>query len=89
MAFVFGNLLSQLLVFSRSRYEGDPRSFDDYESNITRYSTYVQELNRGATMSLQSNPNDTTTDCYTATTETNALIDFMMRAENYKDNVIN
>jgi hypothetical protein len=40
-------------------------------------------------MSLQANPDDATTDCYTATTETNSLIDFMMRAENYKGGEIN
>ena len=87
MSQFFGWLAGLAVVFSNTNYEGQ-RDFEDYESNIVRYTTYIQNLNRGATKSLQSNPNDTTTDCYTSTTETNALIDYMMTETNYVDNEI-
>ena len=71
---------------SQNKYE--PRDFASYESNIDRYVKYLQDLNRGATMSLQSNPNDQDTDCYTATSATNAEIAAMVDASNYVDGEI-
>ena len=71
---------------SQNNYE--PRDFADYESNIDRYVQYLQDINRGATMSLQSNPDDTTTSCYTSTTATNAEIAAMVDANNYIDGEI-
>ena len=41
------------------------------------------------TKSLQTNPEDTETDCYKATFGTNALLDEMFKAETYKDGEIN
>ena len=87
MAQAVGWLAGLAVVFSNSNYEGQ-RDFSDYDSNIVRYTNYIQDLNRGATKSLQSNPNDTSTDCYISTTETNALIDYMMTDSNYADNEI-
>ena len=87
MAQAVGWLAGLAVVFSNSNYEGQ-RDFSDYDSNIVRYTNYIQDLNRGATKSLQSNPNDSTTDCYGATTETNSLISYMMDETNYEDNEI-
>ena len=86
--YLFGNILSQLIVLGRSRYEGQ-RPLSDYESNVTRYSNYLQDLNRGFMQSLQANPNDTTTDCYVTTTTTNTEIAYMMDGANYSTGVIN
>ena len=87
MAQIASYIMGLAVVLSNSYYDGQ-RDFSDYESNLKRYTQYVEDLNRGATKSLQSNPDDTTTDCYTATTETNSLISFMMDETNYPDNEI-
>ena len=34
------------------------------ETTVERYGRYVEELNRGAMLSMQAQPTDTTTDCY-------------------------
>ena len=83
MTAVVGAILGAITVFSSNSRSDDIRPLSDYPSNITRYSKYVQGLNRGCTKSLQSNPNDTETDCYIATTATNLLIDDMFNKDNY------
>ena len=87
MAQIASYFVSLAVVLSNSNYDGQ-RDFSEYDSNIYRYAKYIQDLNRGATKSLQSNPDDTTTDCYTSTTETNTLIEFMMTETNYVDDTI-
>ena len=83
---ILGQLIAPFVTNSSNNYE--PRDFADYESNIDRYVKYLQDLNRGVTMSFQANPNDSTTDCYTATTLTNVEIGMMVDAANYEDNEI-
>ena len=90
MSYILAAALANAVVFlnSQQAYDGQ-RDFSDYESNVTRYATYLTQLNRGGTKALQSNPNDTTTDCYVATTESNSLLTAMMTDSNYSTGTIN
>ena len=58
-------------------------SFSSIEGTLVRYGRYVQELNRGGMLSLQSVISDESTTCFTKTAATNVLIGNMFDATLY------
>ena len=59
------------------------------ETTLVRYGRYVQQLNRGGMLSLQSVISDESTTCFTKTSETNTYIGYMFDAQYYTNNEIN
>ena len=58
-------------------------SFTSLEGTLPRYGRYLQELNRGGMLSLQSVISDESTSCFTKTAATNVLINNMFDATLY------
>ena len=51
------------------------------ETTVERYGRYLEEINRGFMLSMQAQPSDTTTDCYTAALATNVELNKMFHAD--------
>ena len=51
------------------------------ETTVERYGRYLEELNRGFMLSMQAQPSDTSTDCYTAALATNVELNKMFHAD--------
>ena len=64
-------------------------AFDTTQLPIRVWSGHLQNFNRGAMMQITADPTDTTTDCYTKTTEVNTLIEYMFDETNYSTGELN
>ena len=61
----------------------------DTESTLERYGRYLSDVNKGAMLALQANPDDTSSDCFIQTEKTSEKIMAMVNAENYSTSNIN
>ena len=61
----------------------------DTTTTAARYAGYLQEMNTGGMLSLQTDPTSTDTLCADATALTNANLDYLADASNYVNGEIN